>query len=142
MRLTTRGPVLAVALALTGVSMIAQPAAAQMVDVCTIPEVPEYPGAQRVTSPMLGMRGGMAHSVAIYATNDSVPQVIDYYRLLLGPQGFADTSGGVAQTMAGPAQISGAGNVLVNSVELSRDGRQYVYIAGTNPGYMIAIGCK
>jgi len=44
--------------------------------------------------------------------------------------------------MAGPAQTGGAGGELINSAEFSKDGSQFVYVAGTSPGFMLAVGCR
>ena len=135
--------VLAAALAVGVVGSGAVPTHAQMMmDACMVPDVPAYPGAQAASAPMLAMRGGMAHSVSVWATGDSVQQVIGYYRAQLAADGFVDSSASVAQTMAGPAQTAGAGAELINSAELSKDGRQFVYIAGTSPGFMLALGCR
>ena len=134
----------AVALAAAAVGTAVAPAQAQtdMMDVCMIPEVPSYPGAQPASVPMLGMRGGMAHAVSIWATGDTLGQVINYYRAQLGAAGFVDSSPGIAQSMPGPAQVGSSGGELINSAEFSKDGRQFVYIAGTSPGFMLAVGCR
>jgi hypothetical protein len=116
--------------------------AQMMMDACAVPEVPAYPGAQVASAPMLAMRGGMAHSVSVWATGDSVQQVIGFYRAQLAADGFVDSSASIAQTMPGQAQTAGAGGELINSAEFAKDGRQFVYIAGTSPGFMLAIGCR
>ena len=118
------------------------PAHAQMMDACMIPNVPTYPGAQIASGQMLGMRGNMAHAVSVWATGDSLSQVIGYYRAQLAAEGFVDSSPGIAQSMPGSPQTGGAGAELINSAEFSKDGRQFVYIAGTSPGYMLAAGCR
>jgi hypothetical protein len=115
---------------------------AQMMDACMVPNVPAYPGAQAASAPMLAMRGGMAHSVSVWATGDSVQQVISFYRAQLAGEGYVDASASVSQTMPGTAQTGGAGGELINSAELSREGQQFVYIAGTSPGFMLAVGCR
>jgi hypothetical protein len=137
-----RSLAVAVALAAATIGSAGTPAQAQMMDACMVPNVPSYPGAQPASGQMLGMRNGMAHAVSVWATGDSVQQVIGYYRAQLAADGFVDSSPGIAQTMAGPAQTAGAGAELINSAELSKDGRQFVYIAGTSPGFMLALGCR
>ena len=137
-----RSLAVAVALAAATIGSAGAPAQAQMMDACMVPNVPPYPGAQLASGQMLGMRNGMAHAVSVWATGDSVQQVIGYYRAQLAADGFVDSSASVAQTMAGPAQTAGAGAELINSAELSKDGRQFVYIAGTSPGFMLALGCR
>jgi hypothetical protein len=136
---------LAVAAALavgTLASAVAPTQAQMMMDACMVPNVPSYPGAQAASAPMLAMRGGMAHAVSVWATGDSVQQVIGYYRGQLAADGYVDSSASISQTMAGPAQTAGAGAELINSAEFSKDGRQFVYIAGTSPGFMLALGCR
>ena len=118
------------------------PTQAQLMDACMVPNVPSYPGAQSASAPMLAMRGGMAHAVSVWATGDSVQQVIGYYRAQLAADGYVDSSASISQTMAGPAQTAGAGAELINSAEFAKDGRQFVYIAGTSPGFMLAVGCQ
>jgi hypothetical protein len=113
-----------------------------MTGACMVPTVATYPGAQAASSPMLAMRGGMAHNVTVWATGDSVQQVISYYRAQLAAEGYVDSTPGIAQTMPGQAQTAGAGGELINSAELTKDGRQFVYIAGTSPGFMLALGCR
>jgi hypothetical protein len=129
------------AVSLVGAGM-APTDAQMMMDACMVPNVPTYPGAQPASAPMLAMRGGMAHSVGVWATGDSVQQVIGFYRAQLAGDGFVDSSASVSQTMPGTAQTGGAGGELINSAEFSRDGRQFVYVAGTSPGFMLAVGCR
>ncbi|HEY7063375.1 MAG TPA: hypothetical protein VII06_17990 [Chloroflexota bacterium] len=130
----------AVAIGVVG-SGVAPAHAQMMMDACMVPDVPAYPGAQVASAPMLAMSGGMAHSVSVWATPDSVQQVISYYRAQLAGNGFVDSSASVAQTMPGQPQTAGAGGELINSAEFSRDGQQFVYVAGTSPGFMLALGC-
>jgi hypothetical protein len=113
-----------------------------MMGACMVPMVPTYPGAQPASAQMLAMRGGMAHSVTVWAAGDSVQQVIGYYRAQLAADGYVDSTPGIAQTMPGQAQTGGAGAELINSAEFAKDGRQFVYIAGTSPGFMLAVGCQ
>ena len=136
-------PIAVAAAAAAGLLLSAlAPAHAQMTDACMIPDVPTYPGAQIASGQMLGMRGSMAHAVTVWATGDSLSQVIGYYRAQLAADGFVDSSPGIAQSMPGPPQTAGAGAELINSAEFSKDGRQFVYIAGTSPGFMLAVGCS
>jgi hypothetical protein len=134
--------VVAAAVATASVVGAAAPAGAQMMDACMIPDVPAYPGAPPASGEMLGMRAGMAHRVSIWATNDSLGAVVNYYRGQLAGDGFVDGTPGIAQSLPGNAQTSGNSGELINSVELSKDGRQFVYIAGTSPGFMLAVGCR
>jgi hypothetical protein len=134
--------VITAALALAALTAAPIPSQAQMSGVCMVPEVLPYPGAQRASAPMLGMRGGTAHNVSIWGTSDGLPQVIAYYRSTLGAEGFVDSTPSVSQTMAGPPQEAGAGATLINSAEFSRDGRQFVFVEGTSPGFLLALGCS
>jgi hypothetical protein len=138
----SRRLVVTAALALAALAAAPTPSQAQMNGVCMVPDVPAYPGAQRASAPMLGMRGGMAHDVSIWGTSDGLPQVIAYYRSTLGAEGFVDSTPNVSQSMAGPPQEAGAGATLINSAEFSKDGRQFVFIEGTSPGFLLAVGCS
>ena len=137
-----RSLVVAAALAAGILGGAVAPTQAQMIDACMIPMIPAYPGAQIASGQMLGMRGGMAHSVSVWATSDGLAQVFGYYRAQLAQDGFVDTTPSVALTMAGRGQGNPSGGELINSLELSKDGRQFVYITGTSPGYMLAVGCS
>ncbi|HZR98194.1 MAG TPA: hypothetical protein VFE37_05780 [Chloroflexota bacterium] len=139
-----RSLAVAAVLAVGALGSLVAPTRAQtmMMDACMVPTVPSYPGAEPASAPMLAMRGGMAHAVSVWATGDSVQQVIGYYRAQLAAEGYEDSSASISQTMAGPAQTAGAGAELINSAEFSKDGRQFVYIAGTSPGFMLAVGCR
>src|SRR3954451_258364 len=138
---TIRTLAVAAAVPVGTLSSAVAPTHAQMMDACMVPNVPTYPGAQTASAPMLGMRGGMAHAVSVWATGDSVQQVIGYYRAQLAAEGYVDSSASISQTMPGTAQTAGAGGELINSAEFSKDGSQFVYIAGTSPGFMLAVGC-
>ncbi len=138
---TIRSLALAAALAVTTLGGATAPVGAQTMDRCMIPDVPTYPGAQRASGNLVGMRGGMAHAVSIWATGDSVAQVIGYYRGQLAASGFADSSAAFGLTMAGSDQTGASGGQAVNSAEFSKDGRQFVYIAATSPGFMLAVAC-
>ena len=138
----TRRAALTAALALAALAAAPLPGQAQMGGICMVPDVPPYPGAQRASAPMLGMRGGMTHNVSIWGTGDGLQQVIAYYRATLAADGFVDSTPSVAQSMAGPPQEAGAGATLINSAEFSKDGRQFVFIEGTSPGFLLAVGCS
>ena len=134
--------VITAAMTLTALATVPAPTQAQMSGACMIPDVPMYPGSERASSPMLAMRGGMAHNVTIWGTRDTVQEVIAYYRAALAAQGFVDSSASISLTMGGGPQTSGAGATLVSSAEFSKDGRQYVFVEGTSPGFLLAIGCS
>jgi hypothetical protein len=139
---STRRLAAVTALALAALAAAPATSQAQMNGMCMVPNVPAYPDAQPASGMMLGMRGGMAHNVTIYSTGDGLQQVIGYYRAALGAEGFVDSTPSVSLTMGGGPQGEGAAGVTINSAEFSKDGRQFVFIEGTSPGFLLATGCS